>query len=204
VRTKGSSFWRSLAIAVLLAAPAGAQSREYPSDLSSDYGQDDSGGGASRDGAGPFSLRGGLGFSAGPTGFLFGLEGDYEVVDQISLGANVQVGVGDDVTIVSPSLFARYRIDLAGIDESLSDVEPSLRLGVGFTHWDRDVPFNRSIDDTVFLLDLGTGLEYRVSPHFAVGTLMHFNVMPTGVFEDRPQQDKFYFAWEVVTFRFQF
>ena len=195
------SFARVFTIAALIAAPAWAQDR-YPSD--SDYGQDDSGGSDPRVGAGPFSLRGGLGFTSDPTSFLFGVEADYEIAPQFSLGGNVQVGLDDDVTIVSPTAFARYRIDLGAMDPGLAAIEPSVGLGVGFTWWDRDLHFDRDDDDVAFLIDIRPGVEYRLSPNFALGTLFHFNVIPTGLFDDKAYEEQFYFAWEVLTFRVTF
>src|SRR5262245_22139035 len=88
--------------------------------------------------AGPFSLRTGIGFTSSPTTFLMGFEGDYEVVDQFSLGAHVQLGVADDDLIVSPVAYGRYRFDLGQFNEDLAPVEPSIRGGLGFTYWEKD------------------------------------------------------------------
>jgi hypothetical protein len=199
----GFSFARAIAIAVLVAGPVWAEER-YPSEMDSDYGQEDSASSDLRSGAGPFSLRGGLGFTSDPTSFLFGVEADYEVAPQFSLGGNVQVGLDDDVTIVSPTAFARYRIDMGAMDSSLAAIEPSLGLGVGFTWWDRDLAFGRDDDDVAFLVDIRPGVEYRFTPNFAIGTLFHFNIIPTGLFDDRDYEEQFYFAWEVLTFRVTF
>jgi hypothetical protein len=189
-----------IAIAALIASPAWAQSRHS---MDSDY-DDDANSSDPRVGAGPFSLRGGLGFTLDPTSFMFAVEGDYEVVPQFSLGANVQTGLDDDVTIVTPTLFARYRIDMGAMDSSLAAVEPSLGLGVGFTYWDRDLQFGREDDDVAFLIDVRPGIEYRFTPNFAIGTLLHFNIMPTGLFDDKDYEEQFYFGWEVLTFRVTF
>jgi hypothetical protein len=204
-RMMGFSFPRVCAIAALIAAPVTAQTRDYPPDMTADYGKGQEASRSNpRSGAGPFSLRTGIGFTSSPTAFMFGVEGDYEVAKQFSLGANVQVGLDDEVTIVSPTAFARYRFDLGQLDEQLAPLEPSVRAGIGFSYWDKDLAFARSDDDTVFLFNLGTGLEYRFSPHFALGTLMHFNIMPTGMFDHKDYEDQFYFAWEVLTLRYTF
>jgi opacity protein-like surface antigen len=203
----GISLTRVCAMAALIAAPVAAQTRDrdYPSEMTTDYGQEHQASSSkSHSSASPFSVRTGIGFTSSPTTFMFGVEGDYEIAPQFSLGANVQVGLDDHKTIVSPTAFARYRFDLGQLDEQLAPLEPSIRMGVGFTHFDRDVRFGPSIDDTVFLLDIGTGLEYRFNPNLALGTLMHFNVMPTGVFDDSPHEDHFYFGWEVLTLRYTF
>ena len=178
----GNRFTRVLAVALLCAAPAAAQTQPRN----------------------PWSVRGGLGFTASPTAFMFGVETEREVADQFGLGANVQVALSDEETIVSPTLFARYRLDLGSMDEALAPIEPSFRAGIGFTHENKEVAFNHDIDDTVFLMDLGMGVEYRLNPSLAVGTLMHFNIMPTGIFDNTSHEDHFYFAWEVLTLRWSF
>src|SRR5688572_29421934 len=84
-----------------LAMSASAQTRY---DTDTDYEQP-----ASRNMAGPFSLRAGIGCTSSPTTFLMGFEGDYEVAEQFSLGVHVQLGLDDDDTIVSPVAYGRYR-----------------------------------------------------------------------------------------------
>ena len=135
---------------------------------------------------------------------MFGVEGDYELSRQFSLGANVQTALDPDVTIVSPTVFARYRVDLGSMDEDLAPLEPSFGLGVGFSWWNRDLVNGREDDQAVFLLDIRPGLEYRLSPSLAIGTLFHFNVMPTGMFDHKAYEDQFYFGWEVLTLRYTF
>jgi hypothetical protein len=169
---------------------------EYETD--DDYGRE-----YNRGIAGPFSLRTGLGFTSDPTTFLMGFEGDYEVADQFSLGVHVQLGVEDDL-IVSPVAYGRYRFDLSELDADLAPLEPSIRAGLGFSYWEKDLPAGREDDDLQFLMNFGTGVEYRLNPNLAVGTLVHFNIIPTEMFEDREYDDTFYFGWEVVTLRYTF
>jgi outer membrane protein with beta-barrel domain len=177
-------------VCLALATSAGAQTRYEESSHSGP--------------AGPFSLRTGIGFTSSPTTFLMGFEGDYEVVDQFSLGAHVQLGLSDDYTIVSPVFYGRYRIDLSGINPSLAPIEPSIRAGLGFTYWAKDLNNGHEDDDTQFLMSFGMGVEYRFTPNFAAGTLMHFNIIPTQVFDDRQYDDNFYWGWEVATLRYTF
>jgi hypothetical protein len=159
--------------------------------------------------AGPFSLRTGIGFTTDPTTFLMGFEGDYEIVDQFSLGAHVQLGVSDDYLIVSPVAYGRYRFDLGQFNEDLAPIEPSIRAGLGFSYWEKDLPSRPFLtddddDDLQFLINFGTGIEYRLNPNLALGTLMHFNIIPTEMFDDRQYDDTFYWGWEVATIRFTF
>src|SRR5215813_2299465 len=93
---------RVLAIVLVLAGPAAAQSHRTESN---------DGNGGYRD-EGTFSLKAGLGFIADPSSFAMGFEGDYRVMEPVSVGLLTEVGLDDDVTIVSPQLFARYWPDL--------------------------------------------------------------------------------------------
>ena len=106
---------------------------------------------------------------------------------------------------MSPQLFARYWPDLgAMIDPDIAFIEPYLHLGVGFTWWDADVYKGVNDDDTQFLLSPGFGLEFRINQSISVGTQMLFNVIPTGIHDDTPIDDQFYYSWEVVGLRVRF
>src|SRR5262245_60020418 len=98
---------RVLLLLALFAAPAAAQT---------DYREDprgrESAGEAGYGDAGTFSLKPGLGFTASPTTFLLGFEGDYRVAEPFSVGLLTELGIDNDLTIVSPRLFARYWPDL--------------------------------------------------------------------------------------------
>ena len=157
-----------LTIALLLPLPAGAQSRwDYDDDSS--YDPESAG---YRD-EGTVSLKGGLGFTAGPTSLLLGFEGDYRIMEPISLGLLTEVGIDDDVTIVSPQLFARYWPDLGEmIDPDIAFVEPYVHLGIGFSWWDADVYKRVNDDDTAFLLSPGFGVDFRINEHVSVGSQM--------------------------------
>ena len=190
----GFSLTRVLAIAVLLAGPVAAQDDDHR----------DGGGAGYRD-EGTFSLKPGLGFTASPTTLLLGFEGDYRVMEPISLGLLTEVGIDDDVTIVSPQLFARYWPDLGEmIDPDVAFVEPYVHLGIGFSWWDADVYKRVNDDDTAFLLSPGFGVDFRINEHVAVGSQMLFNIIPTGIHDDTPIDDQFYYSWEVVGVRFRF
>ena len=181
------------AVLCMFALSAGAQTQSQTHYQTTNYGP-----------AGPFSLRTGIGFTSSPTTFLMGFEGDYEVAEQFSLGAHVQLGLADDDTIVSPVFYGRYRFDLSSFGENFAPIEPSIRGGLGFTYWEKDLNNGREDDDTQFLMSFGVGVEYRLTPNLAAGTLMHFNIIPTDVFDDRQYDDNFYFGWEVATLRYTF
>src|SRR5262245_10067669 len=124
---------RVLAIGLLLAAPAIAETRY---ETSEDYGHERRATG-DYDDAGTFSMKPGLGFTASPTSFLLGIEGDYRIADPVSVGALGEFGIGDELTIVTPVLFARYWPNLGRmIDPDLSAIQPYAHVGVGFSYWD--------------------------------------------------------------------
>jgi hypothetical protein len=197
----GFSLTRVLAIALLAASPAVAQTNYHTEDTR----EDTRSGGGYRD-EGTFSLKGGLGFTAGPTSLLLGFEGDYRVLEPVSLGLLTEVGIDDDVTIVSPQLFARYWPDLGEmIDPDIAFIEPYLHLGVGFSWWDADVYKGVNDDDTQFLLSPGFGVDFRINEHLSVGSQMLFNVIPAGILNDHHRiDDQFYYSWEVVGLRLRF
>jgi hypothetical protein len=189
-------YWIGLGIAVALlsagATAARAQSR-------SDYDKEAAGRGYD-DEAGPFSIRMGLGFMADPTAFLLGFEGDYRVADQVSLGGLVHLGLDDDLTMVSPVAYGRYRFELGQYDQDLEPVVPYLQAGLGFSWWDVDDPDD---DEVAFLMNFGFGVEYEFDPHLAVGSQMLFNIMPTELDVGR-REETFYYTWEVVGLRYRF
>jgi len=198
----GISCTRALAIALLLAAPAGAQTRPYPPEMTADERDERT---AHYRDEGTFSLKPGLGFSASPTAFLLGFEGDYRIMDPISIGAMAEVGIGDDVTIVSPALFARYWPNLGElIDPDLAALEPYVHLGLGFSHWDAHGYKGVHDDDTEFMLSPGFGVEYRFTKHLSLGSQMLFNVIPSAILEDTRIDKRFYYSWEVLGLRYRF
>ena len=187
----GFKHIRVLAIGLLLAAPVLAQSND--------------GGGAGYRDEGTFSLKPGLGFTAGPETLLLGFEGDYRVAEPFSVGLLTEVGLDDDVTIVSPQLFARYWPDLGElIDSDVAFIEPYLHLGLGFSWWDADVYKGVNDDDTQFLLSPGFGVDFRISKQVSVGTQMLFNVIPAGIHDNTRIDDQFYWSWQVVGLRYRF
>ena len=191
----GFTHVRVLAIALLLAGPVVAESNDYDRD----------GGGAGFRDEGTFSLKPGIGFTLGPDTFLLGFEGDYRIIEPVSVGLLTEVALDDDVTIVSPQIFARYWPDLGEmIDPDVAFIEPYLHLGMGFSWWDADVYKHVDDDDTQFLVSPGFGVDFRINEHVSVGSQMLFNVIPTGIHDDTPIDDEFYYSWQVVGLRLRF
>jgi opacity protein-like surface antigen len=150
-----------------------------------------------------WSVETGLGFMADPDAFLMGFEGDYRLTHGFSLGAEVQLGIDDDFTVVSPTARARYSFDLRRMtsDEALYRLRPFVQSGVGFTYITVDAPNIPGVDDDDigFLCNFGFGAEYLLDSSWSVGSKMLFNVLPGEVFGE-----SFYYSWEVASLRYRF
>jgi opacity protein-like surface antigen len=154
---------------------------------------------------GRWSVQTGLGFMADPDAFLMGFEGDYRLPHGFSVGAELQLGIDDDFTVVSPTARARYSFDLRRVssNEAVHRLRPFLQTGVGFTYIKIDVPnvpgVNIDDDDIGFLWNAGFGAEYLLNRSWSVGSKMLFNVLPDEVFGE-----SFYYSWEVASLRYRF
>ena len=154
----------------------------------------------------PWSVQGGLGFTADPDAFLLEFEGNYYLGRGLSVGPMVQLGLDDDFTLVSPSAYLRYSFDLSEFSvPEFRRLTPYLQGGTGFTYVDIDVPrnlppgVNVDDDDIGFLMSFGFGADYQITNSFSVGSRMLFNVLPDDVFGEN-----FYFSWQVAAARFRF
>jgi len=146
-----------------------------------------------------FSLEGGIGFTAGPGGFLIGLTAPYAIDQNFSLGPRLELGVADGTVVVAPSLNARYGFDMTGFDDDfLRRLRPYLQGGVGMAYIQHE--HGQKDDDGVGgLIDLGFGLEYPVSSRVSIGSGMLFHIVPGS-----PAGETFYFSWQMVSARLRF
>ncbi len=137
---------------------------------------------------------------AGPDAFLLGFETDYRLDYALSVGGAMQAGMDDEITLLSPSAYARYKFSNP-FSGQLRKLRPYLQGGIGLNYVNRDVPASSSLDDDDigFLMNFGFGTEYVLSDALSIGSRMLFNVTPTDVFDDT-----FYFSWEVTTLRYRF
>jgi hypothetical protein len=143
-----------------------------------------------------WAIRTGIGFTASPETFLMNFEGEYRYVSNIAVGVAMQIGVKNNLTIVSPAVYARYVFSLDDANsESVRRLEPYLQSGLGLSYRNRD----SGGDDIGFLLNFGGGLDYRLSDSVSLGTRMLFNFLPVNVFGD-----SFYYTWEMASFRYRF
>jgi hypothetical protein len=149
--------------------------------------------------AGALSLQGGLGFTADPDAFLLEFEGDFGLGNGFSIGPALQLGVDDNLALVSPTLFGRYSVDLRGTThEHLRRMTPYAQFGLGLTHIDKENR-RRDRDDTGFLMNLGFGVDYAVTKNVSFGSRMLFNILPEDVLNEN-----FYYSWQVAAIRYRF
>ncbi|HZN58213.1 MAG TPA: hypothetical protein VFD71_09085 [Planctomycetota bacterium] len=145
--------------------------------------------------AGRVSVRAGIGFTVSPDTFLLALEADCFIIQNLSIGPLVQVGLSGDPIIVAPTLNFQWMFDLGpGADQ----FKPYAQWGLGaaYIHKDRN---NRDDDDFGFLANLGFGFDFCINDNFAVGTNILFNILPGEVLNET-----FFFSWQVATVTFRF
>jgi len=143
-----------------------------------------------------FGVKGGIGFTIDPDSFLMGLQGDWMVAPNISVGPLFQIGVSDNIFLFAPTLNGQWTIPLpfAGWER----VRPFVNGGLGLLYLKKDRR-GPDVDDFGFLFNVGTGAEFILSPDLSLGTHMLFNVIP-----DKVIDENFFFSWQVVTARFLF
>ncbi len=139
------------------------------------------------------SIKGGLGFTLNPTDFLMVLQFDYFFARTFSVGPLLQFAV-DDRFIFAPTLNFQAAFNLPGVDR----LEPFVQGGLGLAYMTKGSGSDFE-DDTGFLFNFGGGVEFFVLNNLSVGSDILFNIMPDEVLDKR-----FFFSWQLVTFRFQF
>jgi len=173
--TKLGLWWAgSLLVGVLLFS-AVAEAQEVPTAVSR---------------AGRFVLGAGLGLQANTvddTAFGLGLSGDYFFTNNFSFGPLLQMGVTGDLFQLGLTAQAKYTFDIP----QLRNFKPHVEGGIGFLYANLDQP-RGSRDDTSFLIPLGIGAEYRLSPHLSLDTTALFNLTDINVGN---RERNFFFTW---------
>ena len=175
MRKQGFWFAGCLFLAALLASGA-ADAQQIPDSVAR---------------AGRFVFGAGLGLQANTvddTAFSLGLSGDYFFTNNLSLGPLMQFGMTSDLFQFGLSAQAKYTFDLPRVPE----LKPHLEGGIGFLYANLDRPGRGNKDDTSFLVPLGVGLEYRLSPRLSLDTTAFFNFTDISV-KDRDRN--FFFNW---------
>jgi Outer membrane protein beta-barrel domain len=175
MRKRSVWFAGCLLLAALLASTA-ADAQQVPASVSR---------------AGRFVFGAGLGLQANTvddTAFAFGLSGDYFFTDHLSIGPLMQFGMTSDLFQFGLSAQAKYTFDLPRVPE----LKPHLEGGIGFLYANLDKPGSGNKDDTSFLIPLGVGLEYRLSPRLSLDTTAFFNFTDISV---KSKDRDFFFTW---------
>jgi hypothetical protein len=145
--------------------------------------------------ASPWSVRGGLGLTAGPETFLMTLEVPWEADETVSLGPLVQMGFTDDEVLFAPTLQVYMHPPLR---DDLRKFRPYASLGLGFMYLKKDT--NRgNKDEAGFLIAGGVGVEYELTERLWIGTNMLFDFLP-----ERTTREHFVWGWQIVTLRAAF
>jgi hypothetical protein len=117
----------------------------------------------------PWTAGGGIGLlGSTPDGTAVALNGyaDYRFDEHFSLGPLLQLGFTGDMAQVGLSGQGKYRASLPGTEGRGALV---LQSGVGFVHADRGPA------DTSWLVPIGAGIEYEVSPDLSLESTMLVN-----------------------------
>lgn len=163
-----------------------------------------------------FSVQAGLGFFSEDNfdGFMINFNGNYQIDDHWSAGADVQLGFDTDFLLVSMPFYGRYDFGDLPVDVPfLSMMHPFAKLGMGFTYAEFD--FKETIppllpgfpsttiefkfDDVGFLFTMAGGLAYPINENFSLESTMQFNITTNDLFAD-----DFYFSWELISLRYTF
>jgi hypothetical protein len=72
------------------------------------------------------------------------------------------------------------------------ELKPHVEGGIGFLYANLDRPGHGSRDDTSFLIPLGVGVEYRLSPRLSLDTTAFFNFTDINV---KNTDRNFFFTW---------
>lgn len=135
------------------------------------------------------------GDTADDTAFAAGLNLDYFLTDNISVGPLLQTGVTDDLWQIGVSAQLKYTLDLL----SNPELKPQLQGGIGFIYADLDRGSSGDEDDISFLIPIGFGAEYRLTEDISLESNLLFNFTDL----DAVRNENFFFTW-LTGLRFHF
>jgi hypothetical protein len=146
-----------------------------------------------------FSLGGGIGFTAGPGSFLMLIEAPYAFNDNVSLGPQFQLGVGDQALLVAPALSGRIATALSFVDhKGIARTRIFAQLGLGMAYVSHE-EMGTTRDGVAFMLNPGFGLEYPLTDDLWFSSTMNFNALPGGA-----AGVGFFYSWQMLGMRYQF
>jgi Outer membrane protein beta-barrel domain len=115
--------------------------------------------------------------TADDTAFTIGLNSDYFLTHNFSIGPLLQVGLSEDLFQFGPSLQLKYTFDL---DSRLS---ANVQGGIGLIYAELERR-GRDSDDTSFLIPVGPGIEYKLAEGVTLGSTLLFNFMDLNKVKD--------------------
>jgi hypothetical protein len=147
---------------------------------------------------GTFAVGAGVGLQGDTAdGTVFGaaLSGDYFFSHNFSLGPLLQLGFGDDLTQVGVSLQFKLSADIPEIP----NLVPHVQAGIGFIYADLDLgPFG-DVDDTSFLIPVGVGAAYYLTPKLALDSTVLLNFTDL----DDVRDENLFVTW-IIGLRYHF
>jgi hypothetical protein len=119
----------------------------------------------------------------------------YAPADHFTLGPEIDLGVEEDLFLVSPTLVLKntFRPPLEALRGWLAHIEG----GAGFAYMDRDG--GGDDDDTAFILTAGAGLEFRLEEDVTLVTGLKGTWAPGGILDEHT-----WLTWEVLGLKFYF
>jgi hypothetical protein len=139
---------------------------------------------------GKFALGMGIGLAGDTpdgTAFAAGASVDYYFTQGFSIGPLLQTGFTGDLFQFGLSAQAKYTFDLPQIRE----LKPHVEGGIGFLHADLNRPGGDE-SDTSYLIPIGMGVEYKLSPRLSLDTTLLFNFTDVDV-----RNEDFFVTWLV-------
>lgn len=149
----------------------------------------------------PWALHAGLGFTLDPDEFLIALESSRPLYKNINVGPLLQIGVSDRKLIVAPTVNFQYLfapLHLSGLPWT-RHLLPFVQGGAGFAYISKERKLRTDRDGFGFLVNIGGGLEYRLSDRLALGSNIHLNILPSEVAGER-----FFLSWQLLSTTFSF
>jgi len=132
------------------------------------------------------------------SGFLWQLDGQFRIMDPISVGLFMQVVPVTGGTVFSFAADGRYHFGFLHeqSNEILSRLTPYAGFGFGLAHFGADF-VNVSANGALFSFIFG--IEYDVTDHIAITSDMRFNAVA-----GNDSGDSFYYSWQLVGARYRF
>ena len=135
------------------------------------------------------------GDTADGTVFAVTVNGDYFLSHNVSIGPLLQLGFTGDLTQVGVSLQAKLTADIPEVP----NLTPHVQAGIGFIRAHLDRGALPSANDTSFLIPVGVGAAYYLSPRFALDSTVLLNFTDL----DLVRNESFFVTW-VIGFKYHF